>query len=112
MINLENKKIDVKSVLAASFGVRNSDSGKKSSSRAECLNIASFNASSFGSVGVALDRMTFQDAARLIRAEGVVATDKEIDRMLARKSGVQLVSGLVLRDVWAKGSAIPTKYSD
>jgi hypothetical protein len=113
MNNLENKKVDAAGNLAAAFGIKKSPHlEKKATSRGECLNIASFNASAFASVGVATDRLTFNDAAKLIRADGVVATDLEIDRMLARKNGVQLTSGKVLKDVWARGSAIPSKYSD
>jgi hypothetical protein len=104
------KNADSRSIagnLAAAFGVKKSPSIREAITREKTVNIGLFNNS-----GLPLQRLTFNEAARLIRADGVTATDLELDKKLSSKAGVTLSNGDMLKDVWSGGKYLPTKYTN
>lgn len=98
--------------LAAAFGYSKRVVTRKTTSRKTSVNITIFDGKGISSFGQPIDSVTFNQAAELMRKDGIEGTDLDFDRLLSRKAGVKLSNGRILRDVWAKGSSIPTRYND
>ena len=113
--NSDNKKEITKADvnLAAAFGWSADKLKRQITSRKTSVNITLFDGKGNTTLGKPIDLLTFNEAAAMMRKDGIEGTNKQFDILLARKRGVRLSSGVILKDNWAsKGVQFPTIYDE
>jgi hypothetical protein len=109
--NQENRA-QVGATLAAAFGIKRIPQGEKRFTREGSLNIGLFAGNGWNDTsGSCLQRLNFITAKITLNHNGIFGTEEELDKMLARRDGVKLRNGQILRDCQAE-RGIPTRYDD